>query len=68
MGLTVIELGAGYGRWLVAAHHAARSLSVDPVRLIGVEMVGRHFDWMHEHLNVHPRAEVSAGPGTGERG
>jgi FkbM family methyltransferase len=49
-GLTVMELGAGYGRWLVAAHHAARTISLEPVRLIGVEMVPRHFDWMHEHL------------------
>jgi FkbM family methyltransferase len=48
--LTVVELGAGYGRWLVAAHHAARRVADCGVRLVGVEMVPRHFDWMHDHL------------------
>jgi FkbM family methyltransferase len=49
-GLTVMELGAGYGRWLAAAFRAARLVSTGPVKLIGVEMVPRHVARLHEHL------------------
>lgn len=48
--LSVMELGAGYGPWLVVAHRAATQLGIADVRLVGVEMVPRHFRWMREHL------------------
>jgi FkbM family methyltransferase len=48
--LTVMELGAGYGRWLVTAHRAALRLGLPAPRLIGVEMTPRHFGWLGEHL------------------
>lgn len=48
--LTVIELGAGFGPWLVRAHHAFRRFSRSPVRLIGVEGDEDHYRWMRRHL------------------
>jgi FkbM family methyltransferase len=47
---TFIELGAGYGPWLVTAHRAAALSSGPKVNLVGVEMVPQHFKWMHDHL------------------
>jgi len=48
--ITVMELGAGYGKWLTTAHRAARRLEAESVRLVGAEMAPRHFAWMKEHL------------------
>ncbi len=48
--LTVIELGAGYGPWLVTAHRAEQLSTGRPVDLVGVEMVPQHYVWMREHL------------------
>jgi FkbM family methyltransferase len=47
---TVVELGAGYGYWLVVAHHARRRTSSGSIRLIGVEMVEQHVAWMRAHF------------------
>ena len=47
---TMIELGAGYGPWMVTAASAWRSLVDKPVRLVGVEMVPHHFEWLHQHF------------------
>jgi len=47
---TVVELGAGYGHWLVVAHHARRRTSGGAIRLVGVEMVERHVVWMRAHF------------------
>lgn len=46
------EWGAGFGPWLVSAHHAVRRLhgAGFPVHLTGVEMVPTHLEWMHEHF------------------
>ncbi|MEM7119496.1 MAG: FkbM family methyltransferase [Chloroflexota bacterium] len=46
----MMELGAGYGLWMVTAYKALRQLSPKPIRLIGVEMEPTRFQWMHEHL------------------
>ncbi len=46
----MIELGAGYGRWLVNAGIALRKTSGLPFRLIGVEAEPTHFQWMQEHF------------------
>ncbi len=46
----MIELGAGYGPWLVIAHRAMRRIDGCPVDLVGVEMVPQHFRWMEQHF------------------
>ena len=48
---TMIELGAGYGRWLVRAALAVKRYHGDlPIKLIGVEAEPTHFRWLKQHL------------------
>lgn len=47
---TMIELGAGYGRWLVNAAAALRQRGHHDFRLIGVEAEPTHFQWMKLHF------------------
>ena len=48
---TIIELGAGYGRWLVRAALAVKRYHGDlPIKLIGVEAEPTHFRWLKQHL------------------
>jgi len=47
---TMLELGAGYGPWMVTAAQAMRASANRPLRLIGVEMVPQHYEWMHAHF------------------
>ncbi len=48
---TMIELGAGYGRWLVRGALAAKSYHGDiPLKLIAVEAEPTHFQWLKQHL------------------
>ncbi len=47
---TMIELGAGYGRWLVNAAAALRCLNARPHKLIGLEAERTHFRWMKQHI------------------
>jgi FkbM family methyltransferase len=48
---TMIELGAGYGRWLVRGALATRCYHPEmPMRLIGVEAEPTHFEWMKQHF------------------
>lgn len=47
---TMAALGAGWGRWLVAASFAVKQFSNVPVHLIGVEAEPTHFGWMAEHF------------------
>ena len=48
---TMIELGAGYGRWLVRAALAVKRYHRDlPIKLIGVEAEPSHFQWLKHHL------------------
>jgi FkbM family methyltransferase len=46
----MIEAGAGYGRWLVAAACAIRHHKPMPIKLIGVEAEATHFQMMHQHF------------------
>lgn len=46
----MIELGAGYGRWLVRAVAALRQVNPLPFALVAVEAEPTHFAWIHEHL------------------
>ena len=47
---TMIELGAGWGRWLVRGAFAVRSLGTLPCKLVGVEAEPTHFRWMRQHF------------------
>lgn len=48
---TMIELGAGFGRWLVRAAVAVRQYAPDlPIQLVGVEAEPTHFQWMQQHF------------------
>jgi len=48
---TMFELGAGYGRWMVAAVCAARQKRPDlTFRLVGVEPEPTHFGYMRQHF------------------
>jgi FkbM family methyltransferase len=48
---TVVELGAGWGRWLVNAAAALRQLEPErPFVLVGVEAEPTHFRWLRQHL------------------
>ncbi len=48
---TMMELGAGYGRWLVRATSIARSFGNIPCKLVGVEAEPTHFEWMCQHFS-----------------
>lgn len=71
---TMIELGAGFGRWAVRAAHALRQYNSGiPCRLIAVEGEPAHFEWMRLHFDdneIDPaghsllHAAVSDTPGT----
>ncbi len=58
--LVIFELGAGYGRWLVAAACAARLRRPDlTVKLLGVEPEPKHFEYMLQHFRenqLNPQA------------
>lgn len=47
---TMIELGAGYGRWLANGVAALQSTNRLPYRLIGVEPEPTHYQWMKLHF------------------
>ncbi len=46
----MIELGAGWGRWLVNASVALKLANPVPSLLIGVEAEPTHFQWMLDHF------------------
>jgi hypothetical protein len=47
---TMLDLGAGYGRWLVNGALAARQKHLD-FFVVGVEAEDIHYEWMLEHLH-----------------
>jgi FkbM family methyltransferase len=47
---TMVELGAGYGRWVVKAAAAVRRARGIPCRLVAVEAEPTHFRWMRTHF------------------
>jgi FkbM family methyltransferase len=47
---TMIELGAGHGRWAVRAALAIARVRPMPVHLIAVEADPVHFEWMKQHF------------------
>lgn len=55
--IVAMELGAGWGPWLVVIARAAQSRGVDQVRLVGVEGSKEHCQFMRQHFqdnNLHP--------------
>ena len=51
---TMIDLGAGYGRWSVRAAYAARQYNPElRCRLIAVEPEPTRYGWMREHFSNH---------------
>jgi FkbM family methyltransferase len=48
--LTVVELGAGWGPWLVALARAAHLRGIRNVRLVGVEGSREHFEFLRSHF------------------
>jgi hypothetical protein len=53
---TMIELGAGYGRWIANAALATQRLRDDrklQLCLVGVEADERRFEWMSDHLSLN---------------
>jgi FkbM family methyltransferase len=46
----MIALGAGWGRWLIAAAMAAKQRGGIRCRLVGVEAEPTHYQWMREHF------------------
>lgn len=48
--LVVVELGAGWGPWLVGTTKAAERIGIHEVRLVGVEGERGHFAFMQQHF------------------
>ena len=47
----MVELGAGWGRWIVNAAVALRQIDPErPFLLVGVEAEPTHFEWLRRHL------------------
>ncbi|MDF2115037.1 FkbM family methyltransferase [Roseiarcaceae bacterium H3SJ34-1] len=47
---TMIELGAGWGPWLIACAIAARDKGIGRIDLIGIEGDRTHCEFLHEHF------------------
>ncbi|NPD68336.1 hypothetical protein HN018_08990 [Lichenicola cladoniae] len=45
-----VELGAGWGPWLVAGARAAQRRGIQDIRLAGVEGASSHYDFMLQHF------------------
>lgn len=46
----MVEIGAGYGRWLVAAACALKRHRPMPIKLVGIEAEGAHFAMLGQHF------------------
>jgi FkbM family methyltransferase len=47
---TMLELGAGYGRWAVRAASAVRQLGIPECHLVAVEAEPVHYTWLKQHF------------------
>ena len=47
---TLLELGAGWGRWMANAVAVMKQINDLPYTLVGVEAEPTHFQWMKQHL------------------
>ncbi len=48
-----MELGAGWGPWLITGGFAARRKGIRDIRLVGVEGSAKHLRFMHEHFRIN---------------
>ena len=48
---TMMELGAGYGRWAVRAAALSRKLRQLPFQLVAIEAEPRHYRWLQQHMS-----------------
>lgn len=48
--IVVMELGAGWGPWLVSCATAARKRGITDIKLIGVEGSEEHFGYLRQHM------------------
>ena len=46
----MVELGAGWGRWMVSGIAALRQRNPLPYHVVGVEAEPTHFHWMQQHF------------------
>lgn len=56
---SMIELGAGFGRWGIRAGLAARRLGFRDIRLVFVEGLPKHVGWLHEALALNDLTSLS---------
>jgi len=57
----MVELGAGFGRWLMRAARALRQIGGPAFQLVAVEAEPRHFGWIAQHFrdnNIDPTAHT----------
>lgn len=67
---TMMELGAGYGRWAVRGAIAIRLYRQIPFRLVVVEAEPRHFKWIERHMSengIDPREHTLLRAAVGDR-
>ena len=50
---TIVELGAGYGRWGAIGVMAARQKRIKNARTILVEAEPKHIEWAHQHMKYN---------------
>jgi FkbM family methyltransferase len=47
---TIVELGAGYGRWSARAIGVLRAINPMPFRIVGVEAEPKHYEYIKQHF------------------
>lgn len=57
---SMVELGAGYGRWSARAAMAARQHGIDDIRIIGAEAEPQHAIWLRETFELNKLQEPQA--------
>jgi FkbM family methyltransferase len=50
---TMVELGAGFGRWSARGAFAARRRGIEDIRLTMVEGDPVHEEWLHDHMRLN---------------
>ena len=56
--VTVMELGAGFGPWIVRSALMARRTGIKKIIIVGVEADKLHFDWMKQHISDNGLSSV----------
>lgn len=55
---TMIEIGAGYGRWACRAALAAKAMNIPVVHVAAVEAEPLHLEWLDEHFQRNGLSEA----------